>query len=123
MQAQAARLGGDYDGAAALFAESLALNRRIDDASMIPVELHNLTLVEVHRGNAEAAARYLAELPPPTDPYVADLLRVAQAGIAFRRGDVQGAHELLGGVDAEAFASEDRDELAWLREQLECAAT
>jgi tetratricopeptide (TPR) repeat protein len=118
MEAQAARLGGDYDAAAELFEQSLALNRRIDDPSMVPVELHNLTLVEVHRGNAEAAERYLAELPAATDPYVADLMRVAEAGIAFRRGDAQGARELLAGVDGEAMASDDRAELEWLRAQL-----
>jgi tetratricopeptide (TPR) repeat protein len=123
MEAQAARLGGDYDAAAELFEQSLALNRRIDDPSMVPVELHNLTLVEIHRGNAEAAERYLAELPAATDPYVADLRRVAEAGIAFRRGDVHGARGLLAGVDREAMASDDRAELDWLREQLECAAT
>ena len=118
MEAQAARLGGDYDAAAELFEQSLALNRRIDDPSMVPVELHNLTLVEVHRGNAEAAERYLAELPPATDPYVADLMRVAEAGIAFRRGDAPGAREVLAGVDGEAMASDDRAELDWLRAQL-----
>jgi tetratricopeptide (TPR) repeat protein len=123
MEAQAARLGGDYDAAAELFEQSLALNRRIDDPGMFPVELHNLTLVEIHRGNADAAERYLAELPAPTDPYVADLLRVAEAGIAFRRGDVDGARELLAGVDGDAMFSDDRAELDWLREQLECAAS
>lgn len=118
MEAQAARLGGDYDAAAELFEQSLALNRRIDDLSMVPVELHNLTLVEIHRGNAEAAERYLAELPAATEPYVAALMRVAEAGIAFRRGDAQGARELLAGVDGEAMASDDRAELHWLRAQL-----
>lgn len=123
MRAQAARAGGDYDTAAEWFAESLELNRRIDDASMIPVELHNLGMVEIRRGDADAAERYLAQLPPPEDEYVQALRRLAEAGVAFRRGDTQQARHLLAGVNGDEFAADDRAELEWLEAELGCAAT
>jgi tetratricopeptide (TPR) repeat protein len=118
MEAQAVRLAGDYDTAAALFEQSLDLNRRIDDPSMVTVELHNLGLVEIHRGNADAAERYFAQLPPPADPYTEALVRVNDAGVAFRRGDTVRARALIADLDADDFASDDRAELEWLREQL-----
>jgi ATP/maltotriose-dependent transcriptional regulator MalT len=118
MEAQAARLAGDYDAAAALFEQSLALNRRIDDPSMVTAELHNLGLVEVHRGNADAAERYFAQLPPPEDSYSEALMGVTEAGVAFRRGDAVRARALVADLDGEDFASDDRAELEWLREQL-----
>jgi ATP/maltotriose-dependent transcriptional regulator MalT len=123
MEAQALRQAGDYDGAATLFEESLALNRRIDDPSMVPVELHNLGLVEIHRGDADAAERYFEQLPPAEDPYVEALMRVNRAGVAFRRGDLDTARELLDGLDGEEFASDDRAELDWLRDQLACGGS
>jgi ATP/maltotriose-dependent transcriptional regulator MalT len=123
MRAQSARLAGDFDTAAALFEESLALNQRIGDASMLPVEHHNLALVEIRRGNADAAERHLAELPPQEDEYVQALLCVAQAGVAFRKGDTHRARDLLDGVNGDDFATDDRAELEWLKEQLACAET
>jgi tetratricopeptide (TPR) repeat protein len=123
MEAQAMRLAGDYDGAAGLFEQSLVLNRRINDSSMVPVELHNLGLVEIHRGNVDAAERYFAQLPPSEDPYVQALMRVNRAGVAYRRGNVDEARELLAGVDGEEFTSDDREELKWLKRELELAAT
>jgi len=123
MRAQAARLAGDFDTAAALFEESLALNQRIGDASMLPVEHHNLALVEIRRGNANAAERHLAELPPQEDEYVRALLRVAKAGVAFLKGDTDRTRELLDGVNGDDFATDDRAELEWLKEQLACAET
>ena len=123
MQAQAARLAGDYDAAAALFAESLELNRRIDDPSMLPVDLHNLGSVEIHRGNGEAAERYFAQLPPPDDAYGRALMRLNEAGVAYRKGDAERARELLAGVEREQFASDDRAELEWLEAELGCATS
>jgi tetratricopeptide (TPR) repeat protein len=123
MEAQATRSAGDYDGAAELFEQSLALNRRIDDPSMVPVELHNLGLVEIHRDDADAAEQYFAQLPPSEDEYVQALMRVNRAGVAYRRGNVDEARELLAGVDGEEFASDDREELEWLKRELEGAAT
>jgi tetratricopeptide (TPR) repeat protein len=123
MEAQATRLAGDYDGAAELFEQSLVLNRRIDDPSMVPVELHNLGLIEIHRGNADAAEDYFAQLPPSDEPYVQALMRLNRAGVAYRRGNVDEARELLAGVNGEELASDDRAELEWLREQLACAGS
>lgn len=117
MEAQAARLARNYDEAAALFERSLALNRRIDDSSMVGVELENLGLVEIRRGNVDAAERYFAELPPSDDPYS----RLNDAAVAFRKGDVSRAGELLAQLDDDAFATEDRVDLDWLREQAACA--
>jgi hypothetical protein len=64
------------------------------------------------------AERYFAQLPPPDDPYTEALMRVNDAGVAFRRGDAVRARELLAGLDDDDFASDDRAELAWRREQL-----
>lgn len=117
MEAQAARAAGDYDEAAALFDESLALNRRIDDPSMVTVELQNLGLVEIRRGDVEAAERYFAQLPPSSDPYS----RLNDAAVAFRKGDVSRADQLLADLDEAEFARDDRVELDWLRKQVACA--
>ena len=122
MEAQAARLAGDYQTAATLFEQSLALNRRIDDPSMIPVELHNLGLVEIHRSDADAAERCFAQLPPADNPYVESLMTLNVAAVAFCRGDSTRARALLENVDGAGFASDDRAELHWLEEQLGCAA-
>jgi ATP/maltotriose-dependent transcriptional regulator MalT len=117
MEAQAARAAGDYDEAAAVFEQSLALNRRIDDPSMVPVELQNLGMVEIRRGNVDAAERYFAELPPAADAYG----RFNDAAVAFGKGDALRAQQLLAGVEDDAFASDDRADLDWLREQVACA--
>jgi tetratricopeptide (TPR) repeat protein len=117
--AQAVRLAGDYDAAAALFAESLALNRRIDDPSMVMVELHNLGQVEIHRGNVDAAAHLFAQLPPADD----SLTRLNEAAVAFGRGDAEHARELLDQVFVAELSGDDLAELGWLREQLACAAS
>jgi hypothetical protein len=68
MCAQATRLAGGYDDAAALFKESLALNRRIDARGMVEVELHNLGHVEIHRGNVDAVEDCFAQIPRSTTP-------------------------------------------------------
>jgi tetratricopeptide (TPR) repeat protein len=128
LEAQATRLAGDYETAAKLFEESLALNRRIDDPSMVPVELHNLGLVEIHRGNADAAERCFGELPPSDEPYDRALTRFLDAAIAYRRDDLERATALLDeaqGIFDEAGivpVTDDKFELDWLREQLACAA-
>ena len=123
MQAQAARLAGDYDAAAHFFEKSLALNRRIDDPGMVTVELHNLGLVEIRRGNADAAEGYFAQLPPADDEHGQALMRLNEAAVAFRRGDAEGARALLAGIDRELLFKDDRAELEWLEAQLECAGS
>jgi tetratricopeptide (TPR) repeat protein len=117
MEAQAARVAGNYDDAATLFEQSLELNRSIDDAGMVVAELHNLGWVEIRRNNVGAAERYFAELPPDEGHY----RRLNDAAVAFRRGDIGRARGLLAEVDADQFFADDRAELDWLRDQVECA--
>src|SRR5213594_4649180 len=71
LHASATRLTGDYDHAAALFEQSLELNRKIQDQGMVAAELQNLGFVEIHRGNVDAAERYFMEgekIGPASDP-------------------------------------------------------
>ena len=112
IHAQALRQGGDYDGAAELFADSLALNRRVGDEGMVEVELQNLSVVELHRGHHETALRLLEELAPGDDyPFGAGVL-------AYARGDAARARSLLGEVDREELPQDDQAELDWLRAEL-----
>ncbi len=127
--AQATRLAGHYEEAARLFEQSLALNRRIDDQSMVTVEMHNLGHVEIHRGNADAAEQQFSQIPHSDDPYSEGMTRLNEAALAFRRDEHDRAHSLLDRAEAifrdngiEA-AADDRFELDWLREQLACAAS
>jgi ATP/maltotriose-dependent transcriptional regulator MalT len=125
--AQATRMLGDDDGAAALFEESLAFNRRIDDQGMVAVELHNLGHVEIRRGNVDAAERYfseLAEQPSAVDPYSVAMTDFNNAALAYGRGDKARASALLARVRTtleeaglEPFA-DDRFELDWLSERV-----
>lgn len=127
LHAQATRLAGEYDEAAALFAESLALNRRMGDQGMVEVELHNLGHVEIHRGNVDAAERYFAEcaeLGADDDPYGEALGLANEAAVAFARGDREGAAERLDRArslldeNSIELAADDRFEVDWLRERL-----
>jgi tetratricopeptide (TPR) repeat protein len=125
MHAQATRLAGNYDEAAALFQESLALNRRIGSPGMVAVELHNLGHVEIHRGNVDAAEECFKEVPHSDDPNSEAMSRLNEATVAFLRGDLDRARALLEGADAlfaespmAAVAIDDRFELDWLRDQL-----
>jgi tetratricopeptide (TPR) repeat protein len=127
LHAQAIRAAGDYERAAALFEESLALNRRIGDPGMIGVELHNLGHVEIHRGNADAAARYFDECAQDggSDPYGAALTQANKAAVAFLRGEREQAATLLSraksGLDEAGIepAVDDRFEIEWLQRQLD----
>jgi ATP/maltotriose-dependent transcriptional regulator MalT len=125
--AQASRMLGDDDGAAALFEESLALNRRIGDEGMVAVELHNLGHVEIRRGNVKVAERYFSELgehASPDDPYSAAMSHLNKAALAYGRGDNDRASALLASARSaleqagmEPFA-DDRYELDWLTERV-----
>lgn len=127
MHAQGTRLTGNYDQAAALFEESLALNRRLDDLGMVGVELHNLGHVEIHRGNIDAAERYFAEseeLTASDDAYGAAMTHLNRAVVALARGEDDRARALLGVSESLLMetdlyqAPDDRFELDWLRGQL-----
>lgn len=127
LHAQSTRLIGEYDEAAALFAESLELNRRIGDQGMVPVELHNLGHVEIHRGDVDAAEGLFAEcaqLGSDDDPYGAAMTKLNRAAVAFGRGRHEEAGRLL--AEARAIleetgtdpAADDRFEIEWLGGQL-----
>lgn len=127
MHAQGTRLTGNYDQAAALFEESLALNRRLGDLGMVGVELHNLGHVEIHRGNIDAAERYFAEseeLTASDDGYGAAMTHLNRAVVALARGEDDRARALLGVSESLLMetdldqAPDDRFELDWLRGQL-----
>jgi tetratricopeptide (TPR) repeat protein len=127
LHAQAARLMGDYDQAAALFEQSLALNRKIRDKGMVSAELQNLGFVEIHRGNADVAERLFVEcekLGPMSDPYSKAMAGINKAGIAFLQGNMNDARALLqrarslfkeAGIDPGA---DDQFEIDWLHGQL-----
>lgn len=108
MHAQAVRLAGDLDQAAGLFEESLALNRRIGDQGMVEVELYNLGLVNVRRGDAAAAERFLSGVGD--DP-------LAGAALAYVKGDREAAKALLAQVDGD-LPSDDRAEREWLQSRV-----
>jgi tetratricopeptide (TPR) repeat protein len=94
LHAQATQMTGDYDQAAALFEQSLDLNRKIGDSGMVRAELQNLGLVEIHRGNTDAAERYFAEserLRSADDPYSEAMTILYRAFIAFAQGDKNGS--------------------------------
>ena len=130
LNAQAVRLSGDYDEAARLFEESLALNQRLEAQGMVDVEHHNLGHVEAHRGNVESAAEHFAQVPSSDDDYSRAMANLNEASVVFLRGDLDRASSLLeaaeqafAGSAMEHLAVDDRFELEWLKEQLASAAT
>jgi ATP/maltotriose-dependent transcriptional regulator MalT len=129
LHAQSVRLAGEYEEAAALFAESLELNRRIGDQGMVVVELHNLGHVELRRGNVDDAERLFNELGAAEDPYGKAMTSLNQAAVAFARGDRDRAEDLLARTESmleEAGvepATDDRLEMDRLRDQLSAPET
>ena len=88
--AQVHRTLGALDEAAALFRESLELNRTIGDPNMVAVELHNLGHVELRLGNLDAAERCFEEaasMASPDDPYDAAMTNLNRAAVAFASGN------------------------------------
>ncbi len=127
IQAQATRLMGDCDQAAALFGKSVDLNRRLGDEGMVRAELQNLGLVEIHRGNVDAAEWCFSEsekLGVMDDPYSKAMSYLYSAVVTFMRGDRDRSRALLAssrstfkeaGVDP---APDDQFEIDWLLRQL-----
>ena len=130
MQAQSYRMLGDYEKAASLFAESLGLNRRVQDRGMIIAELTNLGLVEIHRNNVDRAEQLLTEAEKisgsaPDDPYGKAMTLLNKAMLAYRRNDISQAHSLLSKAKTTFYeakierATDDKSEINWLEQQLE----
>ena len=128
LHAQATRMTGDYDRAAALFEQSLDLNRKINDQGMVFAELQNLGWVEVHRGNIDKAERCFNEsekIGSASDPYSSAMTILSQAFIAFGRGNKGMSRTLL--ERAQSMFKEakidpgpdDQFEINWLQRQLE----
>lgn len=61
IHAQVCRKMKDFESAASLFAQSVELNRQIDDRGMIMAELENLGRMEARLGSADDAGRHFAE--------------------------------------------------------------
>src|SRR6266581_2859505 len=127
LHASATRLTGDYDQAAALFEQSLELNRKIGDQGMVAAELQNLGFVEIHRGNVDAAERYFTEgekIGPASDPYSTAMSIINKAVIAFLRGNLDESRSLLQHAQSVfkevgiAPGADDQFEINWLQKQL-----
>jgi len=127
MSAQAHRAAERFDTAASLFAESLALNRRLGDEGMVVVELHNLGHAEIRRGRVDAAERAFSEcakLGGTDDPYGVAMNELNAAVVAFGRGDVKRARSLLASAESRLSkdgidpAGDDQTEIRWLRAEL-----
>ncbi len=130
MCAQAHWAGGEWDSAAALFTESLDLNRRLGDEGMVVVEHHNLGHVEIRRGNVDAAERHFQECAPrgSDDAYGHAMRELNAAAVAYGRDDRARAMELLARAEAMLTkmgidpAADDQAEIRWLRAQLASGA-
>jgi len=129
MEAQSARMLGDYGKAASLFGESIDLNKRIGDKGMVIAELNNLGLVEIHRNNVDAAERLFEESErisgsKDDNPYSKAVTHLNKAMIAFKRGHISQAKSLL--VTTKSTfersmiepARDDKFEIDWLDREL-----
>lgn len=123
------RLGGDFVAARALYSENLALNERLGKMRSVAMEHHNLGWIELHLGDAQAAAAHFAQIPESADAYGRAWLDVNAAALAHARGEQEEAARLLAAGEAaleEAGIVADPDdafELDWLRRQLSRTAT
>ena len=121
------RLAGDHAQAIELYNESLELNRRLGDAGMVGIELHNIGHVELHRGNIETAERCFAEcaeIRNPDNPYDTAMTHLNNAALAFQRDDIEHANEALARTEATldqagiVLDPDDAFEVEWLRERV-----
>src|SRR5881628_412604 len=119
------RLSGDYERATALYADSLALNRELQDSGMVRTELHNLGHVSLHRGDVATAERFFAECSGlrrgSQNPYDRAMELLNGAALAFHRGETEGATGVVAEVESTldregiALDPDDRFEVDWLR--------
>ena len=128
MHAQSNRMLRNYEEAASLFQQSVDLNRRVRDKSMVVAELSNLGFVEIHRGNVEAAERDFSEAErldsSNPDPYSQAVGVLGKASVAFLKGNSPAASSLLlesksilknSGIE---LGPDDKSELDWLEMKL-----
>jgi ATP/maltotriose-dependent transcriptional regulator MalT len=117
LQAAGTRLAGDYDGARALYEESLQLSRRLGDSALEAMELHNLAHVALHQGEVDAAERRFEEwrrLTADSDaPYDRAMAALNEAAVAAAHGERQRARNRLDRAEeilADAGISLDPDD-------------
>jgi ATP/maltotriose-dependent transcriptional regulator MalT len=107
LEAEAARMGGDFAGARGLYEESIALNRRLGDERMVAVEQTNLAWVGINTGDLDAAEALIRESLAATDEEDVYLRAFGSIGLArcdAERGETAAARERL--ADAERLLVE-----------------
>ena len=121
------RLDGRYEEALALYEQSLARSRRLDDTRMVTVELHNIGHVHLHLGRVREAEEAFSErVRTASDPDAYDKAMTAlnDAALAHAHGDDAAAAKLLEDASATLQAAgieldpDDAFEVAWLRQRL-----
>jgi tetratricopeptide (TPR) repeat protein len=127
LEAAGLHLSGDYAHARELYEQSLALNEELGNASWVAMELHNLGWVEIHLGDADAAAeRFRARDARDSgqDAYGRAWRDLNWAAVAVVRGDRDEAHKRLAAGEQVLAAlgltpdPDDQVALDWLRAQL-----
>lgn len=125
LHAAGTRLLGDYDGAKALYEESLELARATGNAAFETMELHNLGHVELHRGDLATAERLFAawrqRVEVSLDPYDIAMGSLNDAALAAAHGDRERADSLLDDAEARLAQAgivldpDDASEVEYLR--------
>ena len=120
------RLGGDYEEARQLYAQSLDLSRRLGDDHAVWMELHNLGFVELHRGNVAGAERLFAEAKRRggDEPYDVAMADLESAAMSTFRGEVAAASQLLSRAEETlrragiVLDPDDASEVDWLQSRM-----
>jgi len=129
VQAAAARMAGDVEGARSLYLESIELNRRLDKP-FVAAELYNLGFLELNAGDLARAKRLfdeaLEEARSREDDAVSRYIVLARGALAVEEGDARkGVRLLAAGEDEFARGGEvlDPDDRAEVDRALEKART
>jgi len=118
------RLLHEYAAARALYLESLDLNRRLGNTGWVSMEQQNLGWVELHLGDADAAAALFEAAEPGNDAYSGAFTDLQQAGLALVRGhrdQARLAYDAAVATIRDLGAKPDPDdqaEIDWLGSQL-----